>query len=354
MIFQGKVIADDDFDLGGHHLKDWRYLGDIPSGGAALGQALLWTGTAWAPGAVVGGDHTHTLTAITQSGATMGQVATWDGAAWTPATPTAGSGGAVSEIHAGVGISASTSIGVVTVTCDLTWSELANKPTVFAPASHTQALTTITQSSATTGQVATWSGAVWAPATPTAGSGGVTHIDAGTGIHLHTSVGVVTITCDLTWSELANKPTVVTHIDDGAGINVTASTGVVTISLNTNLSRFNVNYVIDGVGAVLSSGVKGFVRLPAVCTLVRASMFADAAGNVTVELDTADYTGHTASYTDLTGGTNLALSAASKVARTSLGSWTTSFDYGDLIRYSISGTPTVMTKLTVVLDFTRS
>jgi hypothetical protein len=37
------------------------------------------------------------------------------------------------------------------------------------PTTHTHALSSLTQSSATTGQVVTWSGSAWAPATPSAG-----------------------------------------------------------------------------------------------------------------------------------------------------------------------------------------
>ena len=40
-----------------------------------------------------------------------------------------------------------------------------------APTAHTQALSTLTQSSAITGQVATWNGTAWVPATPSGGGG---------------------------------------------------------------------------------------------------------------------------------------------------------------------------------------
>ena len=51
MILRGRLVADDDLDVGGHHIKDWRYLADIPQGGASLGQVMLWDGSSWAPGA---------------------------------------------------------------------------------------------------------------------------------------------------------------------------------------------------------------------------------------------------------------------------------------------------------------
>jgi hypothetical protein len=42
----------DDLDLNGHHLRDWRYLSDMPQSGALTGQALMWDGTAWAPATI--------------------------------------------------------------------------------------------------------------------------------------------------------------------------------------------------------------------------------------------------------------------------------------------------------------
>lgn len=49
------------------------------------------------------------------------------------------------------------------------WSALA--PATKADASHTHTLSNLTQSGATSGQVATWNGSAWAPATPSGGGG---------------------------------------------------------------------------------------------------------------------------------------------------------------------------------------
>ena len=46
------------------------------------------------------------------------------------------------------------------------WTAIANKPTDFTPSAHTHPLSQITQSSATSGQVATWNGSAWIPSTP--------------------------------------------------------------------------------------------------------------------------------------------------------------------------------------------
>lgn len=46
---------NDDLDMAGHHIVDWRYLSDIPSGGATTGQSLVFNGKTWAPATVSGG-----------------------------------------------------------------------------------------------------------------------------------------------------------------------------------------------------------------------------------------------------------------------------------------------------------
>jgi hypothetical protein len=75
------------------------------------------------------------------------------------------------------------------------WNDLTDKPSIFPPATHTHAiadttglqtaldgkaatshthpLSALTQSSATTGQVATWNGTAWVPEDPSGGGGGV-------------------------------------------------------------------------------------------------------------------------------------------------------------------------------------
>jgi len=52
------------------------------------------------------------------------------------------------------------------------WNDLTDKPSTFPPSTHTHPLSALTQSSATSGQVVTWSGTAWVPQTPS--GGGVT------------------------------------------------------------------------------------------------------------------------------------------------------------------------------------
>lgn len=146
--------------------------------------------------------HTHSLSALTQTGATTGQVATWDGTGWVPDTVSVS--GAVSSVSASTGISVTTSVGDVTVSVSLTagtyisisGATIAVDSTSVASTAHTHSLSALTQSSATTGQVATWDGTDWVPETPSGtggGGGAVSSVSAGNGISVTTSTGDVTV-----------------------------------------------------------------------------------------------------------------------------------------------------------------
>jgi hypothetical protein len=57
--------------------------------------------------------------------------------------------------------------GLATVATSGSYADLANVPSTFAPSTHTHSLASLTQSSATTGQVVAWNGTAWTAATPT-------------------------------------------------------------------------------------------------------------------------------------------------------------------------------------------
>jgi len=85
------------------------------------------------------------------------------GASLSDATPAA-----LGTASAGTSTTASRSDHVHAVQV-ISYANLTNVPSTFAPSSHTHTLANLTQSSATTGQVPTWTGTAWAAATPASG-----------------------------------------------------------------------------------------------------------------------------------------------------------------------------------------
>jgi len=83
------------------------------------------------------------------------------GASLSDATPSA-----LGTASAGTSSTASRSDHVHAVPT-ISYANLTNVPSTFAPSTHTHSLASLTQSSATTGQVVAWNGTAWAAATPT-------------------------------------------------------------------------------------------------------------------------------------------------------------------------------------------
>ena len=101
------------------------------------------------------------------------------GASLSDATPAA-----LGTASAGTSTTASRSDHVHAVPV-ISYANLTNVPSTFAPSSHTHTLANLTQSSATTGQVPTWNGTAWAAATPAGGD-----VDGGDYVGVIASISV--------------------------------------------------------------------------------------------------------------------------------------------------------------------
>lgn len=117
------------------------------------GKALCWNQSAgrFVLTAKAAASHTHAPGDLTQGGASSGQALVWNGSAWAPAA-------------AGV-----TDHGALTGLGDDDHSQYAladGSRGSFAALSHTHAPSALTQGGASSGQVLTWNGSAWAPATP--------------------------------------------------------------------------------------------------------------------------------------------------------------------------------------------
>lgn len=150
------------------------------------------------------------------------------------------------------------------------------------PTSHTHPLSQLTQSSATSGQVATWNGTAWAPATPTTGT--VTSVSVTTSNGVSGTVATATSTPAITLSLGAITPTSV------------AASGTVT---GSNLSGNNTgDQTITLTGDVTGTGTGSFVT-----TLANSGASAGTYGSATaIPALTIDAKGR------VTGATTFALS----------------------------------------------
>jgi hypothetical protein len=114
------------------------------------------------------------------------------------------------------------------------------------------------------------------------------------------------------------------------------------------------NFVIDGAGSAITTGLKGFVRVPfAWSDIAKASLLADAACDAVVDIWSDSFANHPPTDADsITAAAPLTLSTADSVEDSTLTGWDTTGSAGDVIAFNVDSND-VAELLTVVLDLVR-
>ncbi len=113
-------------------------------------------------------------------------------------------------------------------------------------------------------------------------------------------------------------------------------------------------YVIDGGGAVITTGVKGDLLVPFACTITSATLLADQSGSIVIDVWKDTYANFPPTVADtITASAKPTLSAASKSQNTTLTGWTTAIASGSTLRFNVDSVSTV-TRVTLVLAVTRT
>jgi hypothetical protein len=112
--------------------------------------------------------------------------------------------------------------------------------------------------------------------------------------------------------------------------------------------------VIDGAGSAITTGVKGYLRVPYACTINSVEIVADQSGSIVVDVWRDTY----ANFPPTVGDTIVAsakptLSAAQKSQDTTLTGWTTSLSEGDYLAFNVDSSATV-TRVALTIKVTRA
>jgi len=127
-------------------------------------------------------------------------------------------------------------------------------------------------------------------------------------------------------------------------------------SFSGNTGGFS--FVIDGGGAVLTAGSKGYIEFPFGCTLTQVDLIADQSGSVVVDLWKTTYASFDAGAThpvvgdSITAASTPTLSGSYKETDNVLGGWTKTISAGDIIDFHVTGTPATITRVAVMLKYT--
>lgn len=109
-----------------------------------------------------------------------------------------------------------------------------------------------------------------------------------------------------------------------------------------------VNFVIDGAGTAIATGIKGDVVLDFACTVTKWTVLADQSGSITVNVWRSTYAG----FPPVSGGL-LGSPAISGAAKAQSGAISWAIVAGDVLRFNVASAATIQ-RVTVALTISRT
>jgi len=115
-----------------------------------------------------------------------------------------------------------------------------------------------------------------------------------------------------------------------------------------------VNFLVDGLGAGITTGQKGFVVIPFNCAIVSWTLIADAAGSMVMDIWKDTFVNSPPTVADsITGSAKPTLSSANRATSFTLTGWTTLVNAGDVLAFNIDSA-TGISRVTLSLSLARS
>jgi Repeat of unknown function (DUF5907) len=139
-------------------------------------------------------------------------------------------------------------------------------------------------------------------------------------------------------------PADVEEIPVSSGLEFTGGPGLrVTAAVRTR----QIGITVDGGGALLTTGSKGFKSFPVAGTITGWRLLANAAGNIQFDVLKSDYATFPTT-ASIVAAAPPALAGVQKNENT-VGTWTTAVAAGDVFEFQITGTPLTITRVTLEL-----
>ena len=114
-----------------------------------------------------------------------------------------------------------------------------------------------------------------------------------------------------------------------------------------------IEFVIDGSGSAITTGVKGFIEIPYACTINQVTLLADQSGSIVVDIWKDTYANYPPTNADsIAASAKPTISSATKSQDSTLTGWTTSISAGDILGFNVDSITTCQ-RVTVSLKVTR-
>lgn len=115
-----------------------------------------------------------------------------------------------------------------------------------------------------------------------------------------------------------------------------------------------IGVTIDGGGAAITTGVKGDIRIPYACTILSATLLANEAGSIVIDVWKDTYANYPPTDADsITAAAPPTIAASNKSEDAALVGWTTAIAAGDTLRFNVDSCATI-TRVTLILKVAKA
>ena len=123
---------------------------------------------------------------------------------------------------------------------------------------------------------------------------------------------------------------------------------------STSQSTGGIQFLIDGAGSAVTTGIKGDIELPFAGEIESVRLFADQTGSIVIDIWKDTYANFAPTVADtITAAAKPTLSSAIKFEDTTLTGWTKTFSKGDILRINVDSAAT-LTRVTLSLLMKRT
>jgi hypothetical protein len=122
----------------------------------------------------------------------------------------------------------------------------------------------------------------------------------------------------------------------------------------SGLKTVMLNFIIDGGGVAIATGIKGDIQIPFGCTVKRVTLLADQSGSIVVDIWKDTYANFPPTDADtITSATPPTITTATESTDATLTSWTTAITALDILRFNVDSC-TDITRCTLALELEKA
>src|SRR5262249_26063336 len=119
------------------------------------------------------------------------------------------------------------------------------------------------------------------------------------------------------------------------------------------LDQDAIEFVIEGGGSTITTGVKGDLEIPFACTINRVTLLADHSGSIVIDIWKDTYANYPPTVADtITASAKPTISSATKAQAATLTGWTTGVAAGDVLRFNVDSVTSIQ-RVTISLRITK-